>query len=364
MEEKTLIKSPLIVHASAPLRLNDIGGWTDTWFSGEGRVLNLAISPPVEVLVKVFENKARKKERVLVHAEDYGDTFLVNPDKPSYDVHPFLQAAINSLPITMENKLEIHVFSRVPAGSSIGTSAAVCIALLGALSQLTSRKHSLDEIISLAHRVETDKLGLQSGIQDQICAAYGGVCFIHMVRYPQAVVDRLPLDEKIWQELNLRLCLIYLGRSHSSSALHEEVISSLEKAGPHFGEMRRLGDLADKAKECLLQGDLESYGKVMVQNNECQRSLHPRLISEEADSVIEIAKKHRATGWKVNGAGGKGGSLTILSSPVEDQKVRMLTEIDSLGQGIRYIPISLSKRGLTVERRDVEDRRQKAKKMT
>ncbi len=53
----------------------------------------------------------------------------------------------------------------------------------------------------------------------------------------------------------------------------------------------------------------------MIENTEAQARLHPALISPEAASVIEIAKAHGALGWKVNGAGGDGGSLTILSEP-------------------------------------------------
>ncbi|MFQ6109055.1 MAG: GHMP kinase, partial [Candidatus Aminicenantales bacterium] len=174
----------IIIHSSTPLRINDIGGWTDTWFSGKGNVLNMAVSPQVEVQINVFENREKKEERVLVRAENYGETFLVHPEKPDYRRHPLLQGAINSLPIPMDYELDIRIHSRVPAGSSTGTSASVCVALLGALDALTPGRHPPEEIASLAHRVETDKLKLQSGIQDQICAAYGGVCFIHMYRYP------------------------------------------------------------------------------------------------------------------------------------------------------------------------------------
>ena len=52
-----------VIRATAPLRINDIGGWTDTWFSGEGKVLNLAMSPPVEVEIKAFPNKRNRKKR-------------------------------------------------------------------------------------------------------------------------------------------------------------------------------------------------------------------------------------------------------------------------------------------------------------
>jgi len=297
----------------------------------------------------VFKNTKRKEERVLVRAENYGETFRVNPEYPSYGLHPLLQGAIHSLPIPEDFELDISIRSRIPAGSSTGTSASVCVALLGALDLLTPQRHPPDEIASLAHRVETEKLGLQSGIQDQICAAYGGICFIHMYSYPEAHVLKMELEERVRQELDQRLCLIYLGKTHSSSALHEEVIAFLERKGSQFKIIQRLKSLAEQAKNYLLKGDLDSFSGAMIENNECQRSLHADLISEEADSVIQIAKEYKAAGWKVNGAGGKGGSLTILSSGEESLSKQMLQEINSLGKGIKSVPVSLASSGLDVK---------------
>jgi D-glycero-alpha-D-manno-heptose-7-phosphate kinase len=337
-----------VIRATAALRINDIGGWTDTWFSGEGKVLNLAISPPVEVEIRAFPNKRNRKKRVLVKALDYGDSFWMNPEEPDYIIHPYLQGAINSLRIPKGYELDVSVSARVPASSSVGTSASVCVALIGAIAALSPQTRSTDEIVSLAHRVEIEKLGLQSGIQDQICAAYGGVCFIHMLSYPEAKVTRLFLPMRLRDELNQRLSLIFLGKAHRSSDIHEDVISTLEKGGPQFKEIIKMRDLAEKARDYLNKGDLNGYGKMMVQNNECQRALHPGLVSEEANSVIEIAKNYNATGWKVNGAGGKGGSLTILGSRTLHDREAMLREIDALGKGIQSLRFSLSPSGLTV----------------
>jgi D-glycero-alpha-D-manno-heptose-7-phosphate kinase len=335
-----------VIHAQAPLRINDIGGWTDTWFAKEGNVLNVAVGPPVEVQIKVFKNEENKKKRVKVNTENFSETFWMDPEKPSSVPHPLLQHTISSMPMPRDLRFEISLFSPVPVGISTGTSASVCVALLGALDFLVGQAHSAKEIASIAHKVETEKLKQQSGIQDQICAAYGGVCFIHMVRYPQALVQKLELSEKIWKELERRLCLIYLGQPHNSSAIHEEVIALLEKGGPHRRQLEKLRSLAVNAKEFLIKGDLEVYGEVMVKNNECQRELYAQLVSEKADRVIQVARKYKASGWKVNGAGGRGGSMTLLGHSDDALRREMIREINSMGGGIKLLPLWLSTTGV------------------
>jgi len=337
------------IHATAPLRINDIGGWTDTWFSEEGHVLNMAVSPCVEVGISVFDNREGTSNRVKVHAVDYGEIFHINPEKPDYAIHPLIQGAVSSLPVPEEQKLDINIRSFLPAGSAVGTSASVCVALLGALDALFSRRHSAGAIAALAHQVETDKLHQQSGIQDQICAAYGGVCDIRMLTYPEARVSRLSLSKKIREDLNRQLCLIYLGSAHRSSDIHERVIDFLKKGGPQVELLRELRILAEEGKNSLKSENLAHFGRVMVKNNELQRALHPDLISEEADAVIKIAEKYGALGWKVNGAGGQGGSMTVLSSPDSSSRKGMIIAIQALGHGIRHLPICLSPDGLSVK---------------
>src|SRR5512136_184106 len=187
-----------MVHARAPLRINDIGGWTDTWFAKQGWVLNMAVAPPVEVQIKAYENREKRKKRILVHTENYGESFWVNPERPTRSPHPFLQFIISRVPPPPDVKLEINLFSPVPVGISTGTSASVCVALLGALSFLRDSAFVLKDIISLAHSVETEDLGQQSGIQDQISAAHGGICYIHMYRYPLARVEKIALEPRVW----------------------------------------------------------------------------------------------------------------------------------------------------------------------
>jgi len=340
------MKPDRIIHARAPIRTNDLGGWTDTWFAGHGRVLNLAVNPAVEVEVNVYRNPRRLKTRVEILAENYGERFSLDPDHPRPEPHGLLQFAVASRPPASDVVLEITIHSFVPAGISTGTSASVCVAILGALGELSPRKAGWREIARLAHRVETENLGLQSGLQDQIAAARGGISFIDMPRYPQTRVSGVRLAPGVWAELERRLTLVYLGAPHRSSSMHEAVIAALEAGGPGRKHIRTLARIPLDARRFLEAGDFVKYGRAMVLNNEGQRGLHPGLISRDADAVAAIAHAHRAAGWKVNGAGGEGGSLTVLASVDDADRRAMIRSIEGLGRGIRVIPTSLSRTGV------------------
>jgi D-glycero-alpha-D-manno-heptose-7-phosphate kinase len=335
-----------IIHARAPIRINDLGGWTDTWFAGRGKVLNLGVAPAVEVEVKVFPNPRRTGRRVTVHAENFRETFVMDPDSPRREPHGLLQFSVGSLPLARDRAFEIGLYSYVPAGISTGTSAAVSVALIGALNELQTEKLGWAEISRLAHRVETESLGQQSGIQDQIAAAHGGITFIDMPRYPDARVRAVKVGPSIWREIDRRLCLVYLGRPHRSSAIHQRVIAELEAGGPQMKIIEALTRIAGEARRFLAAGELDAYGEAMIRNNACQRALSDGLVSPDADAVASLAGRYGAAGWKVNGAGGKGGSMTVLASGDDVLRWRMIQKIDRMGGGIRVIPVALSPAGL------------------
>ena len=76
--------------------------------------------------------------------------------------------------------LEASIYSEAPAGASTGTSAAVTVALIGSLDRLTPGRMTPYEVALTAQKIETEMLGQQCGIQDQLCSAYGGINFINM----------------------------------------------------------------------------------------------------------------------------------------------------------------------------------------
>lgn len=249
--------------------------------------------------------------------------------------------------------LRVTTHSQAPPGAGTGTSAAVTVALLGALDLLTEGCLSPREVAYAAHAVETQVLKQQSGIQDQLCAAFGGINFIDVPEYPHAVLKPIHVSDDVWWELGRRLVLIYLGSSHSSSQLHEKVIRDLQDLGPDCGELDDLRLAAEKAHRAVEKGDLDALGRSMQANTDAQARLHPDLVSHGALRVIDIARAHGALGWKVNGAGGRGGSVTLLCGALSRAKRAMIRDIEQEESPFQNIPIHLSRHGLRVWEREL-----------
>lgn len=335
----------MLIKCTAPIRICDLGGWTDTWFAEYGKVLNIAVFPYVEVLVNVRKKKGNEPQ-ITIHAENYGDSYNIKANAKSWSKHPLIEAAFTLFNLPENLRLEVSIFSEAPAGASTGTSAAVSVAVIGALDFISGGTMTSHEIASKAHYVETEKLKLQSGIQDQLCSAYGGVNFIEMTQYPKATVSPIYLKEELAWELESRLLLIYLGKPHSSSEVHKSVIARLESSPQFRKHLEPLRQCAENGKKALLSGDLKAFGRTMIVNTEAQAQLHSELVGERARKVIEIAKKFDVIGWKVNGAGGAGGSVTLLMGENTRHKHALIETIESAHPEFKNIPIRLAPYGL------------------
>src|SRR5436190_11741922 len=83
--------SVMIIKCTAPIRICDLGGWTDTWFSGTGKILNFAVFPSVEVTVITRPKRAREPQ-ITIHAENYQDVYDLNTKARSWTKHPLIEA--------------------------------------------------------------------------------------------------------------------------------------------------------------------------------------------------------------------------------------------------------------------------------
>lgn len=333
------------IHAAAPIRVCDVGGWTDTWFAGHGAVFNIAVRPLVEVQITTFPDSG-EKERITLHLENYHETYSLEPGNIKYNKHPLIEAAIDDSKLPAGIAIEIDIFSAAPPGASVGTSAALSVALIGALDAVTGVNRRPREIAAAAHAIETRKLGLQSGIQDQLSSALGGINFINMYSFPNADVFPVTIPPAALWDLEKRLTLVYIGSPHSSSEVHQKVIADLGENAGADSRIEGLRKLAAAAKEAAVQGDFKTLGAVMTQSIVLQRALHPHLVGEKFDEIIDIANFYHVDGCKVNGAGGDGGSITILGDGDVKKKREMIHALKE--KGYLSIPTALSPDGVRV----------------
>jgi D-glycero-alpha-D-manno-heptose-7-phosphate kinase len=347
-------RTPLaVVNSVAPIRICDNGCWTDTWFAGHGQVFNIAVYPYAEVQVAVHPaGDTPERERIVLHAENFGQSYTVRHEAPPWGPHPLLEAAIAYMKVPRDLRLEVTIHSEAPAGAGTGTSASVTVALVGALDTLTPGRLTPHEVARAAQRVETELLHRQCGIQDQLASAYGGINYIEMFVYPHASVSPIHVPDPVWWELERRLALVYLGKSHDSSSIHETVIRSLENAGPDSPAIVELRRTAPSSRDALYRGDFAALGRAMTESTEAQGRLHAELVGTEAQQVIAIAREHGALGWKVNGAGGEGGSITLLCGESSGRKRALLREIEQADPAFRHLPTCLSRHGLRVWRQE------------
>jgi D-glycero-alpha-D-manno-heptose-7-phosphate kinase len=288
-----------------PVRVCDVGGWTDTWFAGHGRVCSLAAGPGVSVDARAEPGEGR----LTFELADYGVRFAVE-DAPTE--HELLAAAAREAGAAPRLDITLRVSSAVPPGSSLGTSAAVCVGVVAALDAARGVVRGPAELAAAAHRAEAGGQGRESGVQDQVASAHGGANLIDVPGYPTVERRPIALSPAMADALDQRLVHIAYGTPHDSSEVHGEVIAALQSEGHASSRLEVLRGLADEAAAALAASDVARYGRALTAATDGQAALHPALLSGDAHELIETARQHQAAGWKVNGAGGEGGSISVL----------------------------------------------------
>ncbi|MFH1539794.1 MAG: hypothetical protein ABIH66_12645 [bacterium] len=310
------------IRSRAPVRVCDMGGWTDTWFCKRGVVLSLAVD--LYTHVRLVENESSD---IRIISEDLDRKAEIKDfRKIEYDGNlDLLKAAVKRMGLSVG--ADIHIRADSPPGCGTGTSASVAVATLGALAHFSGRHMLPYQIAELAHALETEELGMESGVQDQYAAAFGGISFME-IDYPRVRISQLRVEERTVCELEERMFVVYLG-TRSSSDMHVRVVERYRKGDKQIhGAFDELTAVAYGMVDALTTGDLDAAGELMNRNWAAQARLHPEMTTQRIEDVCGLALAHGAVGFKVNGAGG-GGSAVILSGAGREHELRTaLTEND------------------------------------
>ncbi len=324
-----------VIFSRAPVRICDIGGWTDTWFYPKGAVFNICID--LYSYIRIVPNYLNCiniiSENLNLRAE------IQDLHEITYDGNlDLLKAAVKRMNI--EKGIDIYIRTEAPPGCGTGTSASVAVALIAALARFSRKNLVQREIAKLAHELEIEELKLESGVQDQYAAAFGGINFME-IDYPSVKASQIKLDDKKICRLERQLILVYLS-SRSSNEMHKAVITNYKNNdATTVNSLEQIKDCAYEMKDAINSENLGLMGKIMNKNWKAQKNLHPSMVNPIIKKIEKLAENHGAIGFKLNGAGG-GGSATILAGIGSEYELKRKL----YKEGFQILPIKLNLKGV------------------
>ena len=317
----------MIIRSKAPFRVSFGGGGTDMppyCTEHGGCVISTTIDRHIYISVE-----PRDDEKVRVFSINYNKEILFDVGDRDYtgDFELF-KGVINVLNIN--DGFNITVYSDLPAGSGMGGSSSLCVALIGAFNELYNFKLNKHEIASKACDIERVELKQKGGYQDQFAAAYGGFNFIEFSNGIK--VSPIKTSEEMINELQYRLILCYVGGSHFSSDIQDEVLKGYEIEKRSFMEaMQDLKDVAYSMRKIIESKDinqLNKFGEFLHKGWLAKKSLSSKISSKNIENFYLTSRKYGVLGGKLLGAGG-GGHLLLFSNP--EKKYNVIKELEKIG---------------------------------
>jgi D-glycero-alpha-D-manno-heptose-7-phosphate kinase len=297
------------------MRLDLAGAWTDVPpFSARegGAVVNAAIGLRAHAALTLGGDRIRLQSLDLAQEVEYADSRGLVPDGRL----DLLKAGLRMLPVT--GPFTLVTRSDAPAGSGLGASGALDVALVACLNAARQERRDAKELAEQGWYLETIEAGVPGGKQDQLAAALGG---FHRLTFrdPDVGVEPLTLDPAFLGELERRMLLCYTGRTRVSGETIARVMSAYEEGvAPVTAALRGLRELADRMAEALRACDLARVGSLLSENWRHQQALDATMRTPEMALLERAVGEAGALGGKAAGAGAGGCMFFLLDGDRQD----------------------------------------------
>jgi D-glycero-alpha-D-manno-heptose-7-phosphate kinase len=303
----------MIYRSKAPLRIGLAGGGTDVSPYSDmygGAILNATVSLNAYANIEPVSDK-----KILLQALDRQEVQSYDWDRelPVDGKLDLLKGVYNRVQQQFgmpETGFRLSTYVDAPAGSGLGTSSTLVVAIVGAFAEMLRLPLGEYDVAHLAYEIERKDLKMAGGKQDQYAATFGGVNYMEFYG-DNVVVNPLRIKQKYLFELENNLVLYYTATSRESAKIIEKqsqnVVSKMEKP---IDAMHQLKHQAQLMKEALLKGRLNEIGEILDFGFQQKKQMAEGISNTLMDEIYEAAKKAGATGGKISGAGG-GGFMTF-----------------------------------------------------
>jgi D-glycero-alpha-D-manno-heptose-7-phosphate kinase len=300
----------MIIKSRAPLRIGLAGGGTDVSPYSDlfgGSILNATINKYAYATIEPLDN---------------GEIQFRSMDKQIYLTYP------TAIELATDNQLDLlkGVYNRIvkqfihkplsfrlttfvdaPAGSGLGSSSTLVVAIIGAFVEWLNLPLGEYDIAHLAFEIERIDLKMAGGKQDQYAATFGGFNFMEFYKEDKVIVNPLRIKQKYITELQSNLVLFYTGTSRDSgNIITEQARNITNKSEDAIAATHKLKEQSIKMKEAILTGKLDEIGQILHFGWEHKKQIANGISNPEIEAIYEAAIKAGSNGGKISGAGGGG----------------------------------------------------------
>jgi D-glycero-alpha-D-manno-heptose-7-phosphate kinase len=206
----------MIYRSKAPLRIGLAGGGTDVSpYSNHfgGAILNATVSLFAYANIELLDEK-----KIVVQAMDRKEMqeFTWSKELPINGTLDLLKGVYNRIQKDYkipEIGFSLSTFVDAPAGSGLGTSSTLVVAILGAFVEWLKLPLGDYDIAHYAYKIEREDLKLTGGKQDQYAATFGGVNFMEFYDEDKVIVNPLRIKSQYLHELENNLVLYFTATS-------------------------------------------------------------------------------------------------------------------------------------------------------
>ena len=300
----------MIYRSKAPLRIGLAGGGTDVSPYCDlygGAILNASISLSAYAsIIPIAEDK------IIVEALDRNE-YQEHPLKQELEIDgtlSILKGVINRIQKDygyLHKGFRLSTYVDAPAGSGLGTSSTLVVAVIGAFVEMLKLPLGDYDIAHYAFEIERQDLKLSGGRQDQYAAMFGGVNFMEFYKDDKVIVNPLRIRPQYMHELENNLLLYFTSTSRESAQIiNEQVANVNNKNEKSIEAMHQLKEQAKRMKEALLKGKLNEFGEILDYGFRHKKDMAENISNSSIEKIYSAAKKAGATGGKISGAGGGG----------------------------------------------------------
>jgi D-glycero-alpha-D-manno-heptose-7-phosphate kinase len=336
----------MIYRSKAPLRIGLAGGGTDVSPYSDvygGAILNATISLSANASIQPLAEPC-----IILEALDRKEIqqFDFAPQLPIDGTLDLLKGVYNRVQNEYGNiktGFRLSTYVDAPAGSGLGTSSTLVVAVLGAFAEWLKLPLGDYDIAHLAYSIEREDLKLAGGKQDQYAATFGGVNFMEFYDNDKVIVNPLRIRPEYMHELENNLVLYFTATSRESASIIKEQVKNVHNKNEKSIEaMHQLKEQSRMMKEALLKGKLAAFGDILDFGFQQKRMMAENISNNNIELLYDAAKKAGATGGKISGAGG--GGFMIFYCPGNSRYAVAETLLSFGGEVKNY---SFTKYGLT-----------------